>query len=417
MKIKTLIWIDKTIVYALLFLLNFLVRIIGKILRIDHRLDKDFKTIVICKYKGMGSIIQSTPLAQSLRSKYKNATIYYVSTKANEALLKEIKCIDIIYLIDDSSLFKLLITVPKVLANLISKRVDVYIDLEIYSNFSSLITTLSLAKNRIGFYLRSSNYRLGIYTHMMYYNVRVPISQTYLQMARLLNCEKINSQLYPLHGSFKEIGFYLNTDQNNRNQEYIVINPNASDLRIERRWPAENYVALVNYILQKYTNLYVVLIGAPSEKLYVDGIEKKVNPTLKLLNLAGKTSIKELIGIIENAKLIITNDSGPMHIAFATSTQTLALFGPCDPAQYGNTENCYVLYKKVYCSPCVHEFQIPPCKGNNQCMKLIDNKTVQEAVDHLLNSAIIKNEELNDENVYVANNKYEADILGLITRS
>ncbi len=64
-------------------------------------------------------------------------------------------------------------------------RPDVYIDLEIYSNFSTLVTLFSCSKNRISFYLRSSSFRMGIYTHMMFFNSEVQISEVYLQIARL----------------------------------------------------------------------------------------------------------------------------------------------------------------------------------------------------------------------------------------
>ena len=62
MNIRKQIVADKIIAKPVAFLLNFLVRIVGQLLSIEHRLDKDFKTIVICKFKGMGSIIQSSPM-------------------------------------------------------------------------------------------------------------------------------------------------------------------------------------------------------------------------------------------------------------------------------------------------------------------------------------------------------------------
>lgn len=79
---------------------------------------------------------------------------------------------------------------------LITRKIEVYIDLEIYSHFSTLVTTLSLARNRFGYYLRSSQYRMGCNTHMLFYNIQHPIAQTYLQFARLLGCTEIENQLW-----------------------------------------------------------------------------------------------------------------------------------------------------------------------------------------------------------------------------
>lgn len=94
MKTRTQILIDRVIAKPLAILLNFVTRIAGQIFRIDHSLDKPFKRLAICKFKGMGSIIQATPLLLALRNRYPDAEIIFVSTKANEKLLKNIKTID-----------------------------------------------------------------------------------------------------------------------------------------------------------------------------------------------------------------------------------------------------------------------------------------------------------------------------------
>src|SRR5690554_3597442 len=142
--------------------MNFLVRIVGKILRINHDLDKDFKRIAICKFKGMGSIIQATPMIEALRTQFPNAEITFVSTQTNKTVLKKIKYVDSIICVNDQNIFKLFSSLFLSLFKLMRKRPDVYIDLEIYSNFSTLFTLFTFSKNRIGFYLRSSSFNMGI---------------------------------------------------------------------------------------------------------------------------------------------------------------------------------------------------------------------------------------------------------------
>ena len=269
---------------------------------------------------------------------------------------------------------------------LFKNRFDVYIDLEVYSNFSTLITIFSAAKNRLGFYLQSKKYRMGNYTHMMFYNTQSPISQTYLQFARLLNCNNIDTEISRLHSDTTETqinGKSIKLSELN----YFVINPNASDLRYERRWGQEKYVELINNLLKKNPKTHILLIGSKSEKKYVANIADKIHSDM-LINLSGKTNIDELIEIIDNANLMITNDSGPMHIAFSCKTQTIALFGPCSPQQYGYHPETLAIYSSVYCSPCVHDFVKPPCMGNNICMKSISVKTVLNAVENYNNEII-----------------------------
>jgi ADP-heptose:LPS heptosyltransferase len=407
-KIKQQIIIDQYIAKPIAYLLNFLVRIIGKIASIDHSLDHDFKRIVVCKFKGLGSIIQSTPMLAVIREKYPNAEIIFVSTKANEAFLKRIDLIDTIITLHDKNPFTLIGSVFKAWFRLFRMRPDIYIDLEIYSNFSTLITLFSISKNRIGFYLRSSSFRMGIYTHMMFFNSKVPISEVYLQIARLFGPIKSSPKLFPMD---KNIEFSTNLLPS---KSYIVINPNASDLRLERRWGKENFKKLIQQISRKYPNYEIVLIGSKDEREYVSEIIEDFDSN-NIQNLAGKTNIDELIGIIKNAQLVITNDTGPMHISFSCNSPTICLFGPCSPEQYGWVENTKIIYKKVYCSPCVHDFSTPPCKGNNTCMQLIEVSEVMEAIVSFFEHGMLSNSSniSLDQTQYIVSN----ETLGLVNRS
>lgn len=404
MNIKTQILLDKFLAKPSAYLLNFVVRVIGKILTINHSLDREFKTIAICKYKGMGSIIQSTPMLCAIRKRYPKARIFYISTKSNKKILEKIQWIDSLILIDDSNIVKFIVSNTKALLFLIKIRPQVYLDLEIYSDYSTLFTLFSLSVNRIGFYLRSSSFRMGIYTHMMFFNTRVPISKAYLQLALLIGCDIEKAVLYPLEP------LEVNNKKLTKN-EYIVINPNASDLRLERRWDRENYIALINLILKNFTNLDIFLIGSKAEQTYTQKISDEIN-NKRVVNTAGLTTIDDLIFLIKNAKFVISNDTGPMHIAFCTQTPIICLFGPCSPEQYGLSKFSYVIYNKIYCSPCVHDFEIPPCKGDNICMKLITVSDVYEKLVELIENKT----ELIQNNTTEFIFKTKDNILGKVNR-
>ena len=407
MKTKQQLLIDNLIAKPMAFLLNFLVRLLGQILNIDHNLHKDLDCIVVCKFKGMGSIIQATPLLDALRQQHPNAEIIFVSTNANTAILKRIDTIDTIYTINDKGIFSLLKSLSITLLRLMKKRPDVYIDLEIYSNFSTLVTLFSLAKNRVGYYLRSSSFKMGIYTHMMYFNTKIPVSESYLQIARLFGKDFKPTSLYPLAKGIE------NSYIPPKSGKYIVINPNASDLRLERRWGRKNYKFLIEQILLQYPDYTIYLVGSPNERPYTEKVIAGIIND-RLINLAGKTSINELISLVKGAAFMVTNDTGPMHISFAVNTATIALFGPCSPDQYGHFSNAKIIFKDVFCSPCVHEFSISPCKGNNTCMQLIEVSEVLKAVQEVHENGqfpLRKNEVLEGM-------KYEHGdaILGLVRR-
>lgn len=319
----------------------------------------------------MGSIIQATPLIQTLKLNYPDATITFVSSVENKSILERITIIDQVLLVDDRRVFSLIGSSARLLSKLIRMRADLYIDLEIYSNFSSIITTFSMAKDRFGYYLNTSKYRMGMYTHMMYFNTNSPISESYLQFARLLNCTTIINN---------QFAFEEKEDLRPQLDNYIVINSNASDLRIERRWPKASFIDLIQSIRKSNEALTIVLIGAKNESDYVSEISNLFSEDDKVLDLSGKTTLDELIEVIRYSNYVITNDTGPMHLSSALKKKTIALFGPCSPQQYAIGENIIPIYKDLYCSPCVHEFIVPPCKGNNQCMKSIATLDVLNAI-------------------------------------
>lgn len=372
--------IDRYVGKFISVFLNVLVRLAGWLLRPDHNLNRPFKTIVVCKFKGIGSIIQATPLLSTLKKNYPGSRIIFVSTAANRAVLSMIPAVDEMLLISDQNLRKLVVSVHRLIFSLWKKKPGVYIDLEVYSNFSSLVTTLSLARNRMGYYRQSSHYRLGIYTHMMYYNIKAPVSQIYLQFARLLGCRQIDFELcnFMADCRIKSINPLFSQGK------YILINPNTSDLRTERRWAPRNFALLAAMLCETYPDRIVAMTGSDKEKSYVDQISEGLEKYSNFRNCAGITGFDGFVNLTGNSSLLITNDSGPMHIAFACNTPVLALFGACSPDKYESRPGYHHIYKNVYCSPCVHEFDVPPCRGDNQCMKMIEVEEVADLCKRIL---------------------------------
>ena len=390
MRTKHKLFVDKVIGLPLSYSVNAAARILGFFFNMDHSLDKQFKTIAVSKFIGLGSIIQATPLLQTLRINYPEAKLIFITNEPNKKLFDHIPFVDEVLTLSDKNISSLISTTLSLICRLWNRKIGLYIDLEIYSNFSSIITTFSLAKNRLGFFKSDKTYRMGMYTHMMFFNMKAPISEIYLQFARLSGCKEIVSELYQLKigedksrakaERIKSIGL-------NPSDKYIVVNPNASDLRIERRWDIKNFISLIERIIIEMPDYKICLIGSKSEMQHVGMITHQIKDKHQLIDFSGKLTFAELIFLINNSELIITNDTGPMHIAFALRKKTVALFGPCSPEHYGNVENCFPIYKNIYCSPCVHEFIIPMCKGDNQCMKKIMIEEVWQTILQAINKS------------------------------
>ena len=128
---------------------------------------------------------------------------------------------------------------------------------------------------------------------------------------------------------------------------YLVVNPNASDLMIERRWPSERFAVMIDRLVEQH-GLPVVLIGAPADRSHVVTVADQVRVNGdRVFNLAGQLSLGGLFALLEGAACMITNDTGPMHMAWALETPTVCLFGPVDPQHYAwQGSGVEVLYKR-----------------------------------------------------------------------
>ena len=116
-----------------------------------------------------------------------------------------------------------------------------------------------------------------------------------------------------------------------------------------KRWDSMNFTEVIRQITRLVPEAKVVLTGSSIEQTLTEALPA----SLPIINLAGKTSILELGALLERCEVCLTCDSGPMHIAAAVGTPTVALFGPTDPERHrpygmGHT----VIEKPVSCRPC-----------------------------------------------------------------
>ena len=116
-----------------------------------------------------------------------------------------------------------------------------------------------------------------------------------------------------------------------------------------KRWDVTNFADLIQQIARLLPEIKIVLVGSPEERELADALPA----ALSVINLVGKTEILQLGALLERCEVCVTGDSGPMHIAAAVGTPTVALFGPTSPARhqpYGTGHT--VIEKPVSCRPC-----------------------------------------------------------------
>ncbi|MDN5104655.1 glycosyltransferase family 9 protein [Aliarcobacter butzleri] len=146
----------------------------------------------------------------------------------------------------------------------------------------------------------------------------------------------------------------------------LGINPGAT-YGSAKRWYPEEFAKIAIEMSKKYD---IVIFGGPAETNIAKDIENELvsNGITNYQNLAGKTTIPELIEKIAGLDLFVTNDSGPMHIAAAYKVKTIAIFGPTKFTETNqwNNPNGEIVTKNLDCAPCMK--RVCPLKHHN-CMK------------------------------------------------
>ncbi len=177
-----------------------------------------------------------------------------------------------------------------------------------------------------------------------------------------------------------KLTLYSRAKTKNSNIKVLGINPGAS-YGSAKRWYPEKFAEVARELSINYD---IVILGGDGEKEIATDIEKSliIEGVTNFQNLANKTTIDELVSQINNLDLLITGDSGPMHLAAAFQIPTVAIFGPTkdnETAQWLN-EKSLVVKKNLECQPCMRR----SCPlGHHNCMKLVESSEVIEAIKAL----------------------------------
>jgi ADP-heptose:LPS heptosyltransferase len=160
----------------------------------------------------------------------------------------------------------------------------------------------------------------------------------------------------------------------------LTIGLNPGGARENRRWNPDGYAILANRLVAEH-GARIILLGAPSEVALAGYIASTI-PKQSIVNLTGRLNLDELAYIISRLNLLVTNDSGPMHIGAAAGTPLVALFGPGNPVSYlpyTAPERFRILCRDIDCRPCDRDHcarpvcleSILPDEVYEECRKLM----------------------------------------------
>ncbi len=159
----------------------------------------------------------------------------------------------------------------------------------------------------------------------------------------------------------------------------VVFNPGAA-YGPAKCWPVEGFKALGQALVSRLKECRIVVLGTAREKGTAGSICKAIGKNG--YNFAGRTSLEEAMGIIELSDLLVTNDSGLMHVGAALSRPMVAIFGSTNPVTTGPwSKNSVIIRHELPCSPCLKR----ECPTKFECMRSITPEEVLDACLYQLN--------------------------------
>ncbi|WP_029935977.1 glycosyltransferase family 9 protein [Thiomicrospira pelophila] len=381
----------------------------GVVKTIDLFRSKDMsppKRILFVELSEMGSTIIADPAMKRAKARF-DAELFFVIFSKNKPSLDLLGTIpeDNIFKLREDSLFTLILDAVKFIFWCRKHKIDTAIDLELFSRVSALLTGFSFTRNRVGYHNFHGEglYRGHMLTHKVSYNPHIHIAKNFIALIHALEVDhdekpyakvKITDEDIKLDQvefdqdqkqSIREKVQALYPEYQAEQHRLVLINPNASELLPQRRWPKERFQQLMQNLLAQYEDILILITGAPAEKEEAQEFKSKVDHP-RCINFAGQLKLQQMPILYCISELMVTNDSGPGHFSSITPLKTFVLFGPETPKLYGSLGNSTPIFAGLACSPCVSaaNHRKTPCT-DPVCMKAIEVQEVEDAVKTYLN--------------------------------
>ncbi len=334
--------------------------------------------ILVVKFWGIGSVTLSTSLLVRLRQRYPEVKIHYLTLESNRELCSLIPEINSIHSVTLSSARAFVTSFTRELLEIRRQHFDTMFDLEFYSNVSALAGFLSGAPNRIGFAnpRKARPARKRMYTQTIPFRDNEHVARNFVRLLEPVGPLVLSSLIRSPEPHVLV------------HQFPVVMNINSSPLAYERLWSRNGFNELARHLINRF-GAHIFLTGTPGEMEYVSGLEAALDDHDNVTNLAGKTTIRGLVDLISSSSLVVTNDSGPLHLASALNVPTISFFGPETPRRYNSlADHRLTFYAGLWCSPCmtVSNLKTVNCINGGQCMKQIRFPDIERSVDRFVYS-------------------------------
>ena len=335
------------------------------------------KKILLIQLGDIGDVVLTTPTIKALRQNKPGSKIFVLLRNYAEGLLEDCPWVDGVISAnkEQRKLKEEIVYQKNFLLELRRKRFELSLDLRIGTR-GAFLSFLSGARFRMGRYRDDGKlFRNRLFTHLIKPENEL---QQYSAQHSLnilapfkLTINDTSPELIITKEKEKRAVHIFRKEQVPLDKPIIALHPFSRWKYKE--WPIENYITLINYIGSKY-DVSIIITGSIHEKETAAYIAKASK--VDAYNLAGKTSIGELAGLLKKCRLLIGIDSAPIHIAAAVGTPTVTIFGPSSPINWApQGKDHYVIYKDLPCVPCRQK----GC-NNSEVSRCLNELSVEEVI-------------------------------------
>jgi len=283
-----------------------------------------FDNILVVSNSGLGDTILSTPSIVSLRNSFPDINIIFMVNKKIFPLFDGFEFVDS-FVLYSSGFFSQL----RIINNLRKRKIDTIFLFHSNGPEDIFFSVFSGAKNILKMTDNPNHKYKKIFINSPNLTTKHDIEKK-LDLVRLFNPDKLyKKMLIPKH--FYSENSYLKKDPGIK---YIGMQLGAQD--IYKMWPIDNFICLAEKICKEFSNIKFVMLGSTKyEQNLVKKFQLGFSGSDLIVNLCGNSSIKSLPKILNDLELVITNDTGTLHLAIALQIKTVSLFGPTDSRVFG----------------------------------------------------------------------------------
>ncbi len=337
------------------------------------------REIVCVKFWGIGNAALMLPALHALRRRYPRARLSVVTLATNAPIFHGVA--DRVLTVRSRPLRACVTDLTSVLARLRRTNIDLAIDFEQFVKTSQLLLFVARARQIFAFDTPGQK-RAGLA------HVRVPYANdrhtgdSFFDLVRAAGVTDPRYEaggLTPERSAAARLAWRLPSADN---ENLVVLHPGSGDNFPGRRWPAQYFGEVARRL--RTAGYTVVVTGSHPERALAAKVMAAAGPGVR--NFAGRLTLSELVALLARSALLISNDTGPVHLASALHVPVVAMFGPNTPELYGpRSPGSVAFYEPPPCAPCITNYNYKTSRCRNPvCMQRIDVERVTAAAMNAL---------------------------------